>query len=105
METSWKSKTKTGPFYYITTGSDIDSTEITRTLDRGQGVLKKMAIKAGIQSLYSMRECGQCERILLYLRLYGIETWDNTDGAVNFFSIEEMKQLLSSIEQSFGVCS
>lgn len=105
METSWKSKTKTGPFYYIITDSDIDNSEIARTLDRGQGVLKKMAYKAGIQALYSMKDCGQCERLLLYLRLYGIETWDNADGAVNFFSEEDMKQLLSSVEQSFGICS
>lgn len=95
----------TGPLYYTTTNSDIDTEEITRTLDRGQGILKKMALEAGYANLYSMRDCGECDRLLLYLRLYAIESWDNADGAINYFEIGDMRRLLTGVQEYFGTCS
>lgn len=94
-----------GSLYYTNTTSDIDAEEITRTLDRGQGILKKMALEQGYATLYSMRNCGSCDRLLLYLRLYAIESWDNTDGATNYFSEEDMRKLLAGVQEYFGTCS
>jgi len=93
-----------GPALYYTLG-DIDSAEITKVLDKGQAVLGKLALEAGYSSLYSMRDCKQCERMLLYLKLYAIESWDNTDNALNFFTVDQMKELLNSVEQLFGLCN
>ena len=91
--------------YLFTTISDIDEEEIERTIHRAEGVLKKMALEAGYSNLYSMKDLKQCDRLLLYLRLYALQSWDNADNAINFFSVDNMKKMLSSVEQSFGTCS
>lgn len=91
--------------YIQTTISDIDSDEITRTLTRGQAVMGKLALAAGYANLYSMRDCSQCERMMIYLKLYAIESWDNGEKALNYFTLEQMRQLLNSVEQLFGLCN
>lgn len=93
-----------GPTLFFTI-SDIDPDEITRTLEHGQAIMGKMALKAGYANLYSMRDCEQCQRMMLYLKLCAIESWDNGDNAQNYFTLKQMRELLSSVEQLFGLCN
>jgi len=93
-----------------TTISDIPNEELTTAMDRAKKVISQLAIDNGFARLYSMRKpsgckpSSQCNRTLLYMYLYAIELWDNTPNAQNYITVDQMKMILSAVEQYFGIC-
>lgn len=92
------------PYIYTDNNVSITSAEITQTLTRGKTLLADMAISAGYEKLYLLEKSNPCPRTLLYLYLYALEQWVNTDGAENFMTLQQLKKLLSAIEQLFCDC-
>ena len=87
-----------------TTISDIPIAEIEHALERAKKVISSLAIENGYARLYSMHQPEPCDRLLLYLYLYAMESWDNSANAENYMTVNQMKQILSEVEQYFGLC-
>jgi len=82
----------------------ITCEEIDKVLKKGQQLMGDMGIEAGYRKLYSAPDTQACNRTLLYLYCYAIETWQNCEDGTNYMCEEQLIKLLSEVEQLFYIC-
>lgn len=86
------------------TYTTISTIEISSVIKRGTSLMGDLSIDAGYAKLYAMKKRKPEERRLLYLYLYAISSWDVTDLAWNYYGQEQLKILLSAVEQLLRNC-
>ncbi len=86
------------------TVTTIPVEEIQRVLDKGQKMMGDMAIEAGLKKIYGMGEKDGCQRRLLYMYCYAIESWLVCTDGVNYMCEKDLINLLSAVEQMFYTC-
>lgn len=89
----------------VITKTTISIDEINQVLDKGRKLLADITIAAGYADSYKMQDDSQCIRLLLYLYLYAIESWDTSYNASNFYDQKTLIKLLSQVEQLFYICN
>lgn len=99
------SQWRTASPWVLKTTTTINVAEITQVLTKGKQLLADLAIAGGYASLYHLDDNGKYIRVLLYLYLYAIESWDTTAQAMNFFDQNHLIGLLSKVEQLFYICT
>jgi hypothetical protein len=86
------------------TYTTIPTDEVSSTITNGENLLWNLAISAGYNTLYDLVNTNKTERILLYLYLSAIETWDVTALAWNYFDQDQLTGLLSGVQQLLWAC-
>ncbi len=52
-----------------------------------------------VAEIYALRKpCTECHAQLLWLYVYALRTWDNTDGAINYITEKQMLRILSKVQ-------
>lgn len=88
--------------YHTTTIIPVE--EIQAVLTKGQKLLGDMGIDAGYAELFGTSDDQGCNRRLLYLYMYALESWVTCTDGVNFMCESQLTKILSEIEQLFYVC-
>lgn len=87
----------------------ISQAEITKAYNAGMATLAELAVQEAMQKFYSVYGT-ICEpantnyKNCLYLYLYALDTWDETEGAYNFIEESDLLNILTKIEDLNKIC-